>query len=224
MNPMNHVQALNTLASERYLLGEMTELERHAFEDHFFSCHECADDVRAGALMRDGARAGFVASPTARPVDASISAFRPRASRRLSIVLPWAAAAALSGVAAYQSLWVLPELRRQAAPQTLAPIMLRPATRGTDPVVRVLPGRPITLAIDVNAPESSSELSYALQRATGGATVLTGQTPVPVTGTPLLLLFPSSVFPEPGRYTLRFTDTTNPNISFGEYRFVVETN
>jgi len=51
---MNHLQAVNTSAAERYLLEEMSELERHAFEDHYFSCADCAEDVRVGALMREG--------------------------------------------------------------------------------------------------------------------------------------------------------------------------
>ena len=54
---MTHQQAVDTLASERYLLDEMSELERHAFEDHYFSCGECAEDVRAGAVMREGVQA-----------------------------------------------------------------------------------------------------------------------------------------------------------------------
>jgi anti-sigma factor RsiW len=220
---MDHTQAVNTLASERYLLDEMTELERHAFEDHFFSCPECAEDVRAGALMRDGAKAGFVASGQARPGErGQIAAFRPRPSRRLSPALPWAVAAMLTGVAAYQSLWVLPDLRRQVAPQALSPIALRPATRGTDPVVRLVAGHPVTLAIEVNVPESSSELSYDLRTA-GGASVLTGRAPAPAAGTPLLLLVPSSAFRQPGRYALRLGDPTNPSTPLGEYRFVVET-
>ena len=35
---MNHVEAVKTLAIERYLLEEMTPEERDAFEEHFFSC------------------------------------------------------------------------------------------------------------------------------------------------------------------------------------------
>ncbi len=54
---MTHEHAVNTMASERYLLEEMSELERHAFEEHFFSCPDCAEDLRTAELMRAGARA-----------------------------------------------------------------------------------------------------------------------------------------------------------------------
>ena len=47
---------MSTMASERYLLEEMSELERHAFEEHFFSCADCAEDMRTIEMMRAGAR------------------------------------------------------------------------------------------------------------------------------------------------------------------------
>jgi hypothetical protein len=76
---MDHLQAMNNFAPERYILGEMTEDERLAFEDHYFSCAECADDVRAGGLMRDGARAGLIGAPASR---AAIDAPESRETRR----------------------------------------------------------------------------------------------------------------------------------------------
>ena len=78
---MDHRQAVDSLASERYLLNEMTEAERESFEDHYFSCVECADDVRAGALMSDGARAGWAAQP---------AVVRPAVSWFRSPAIPWA--------------------------------------------------------------------------------------------------------------------------------------
>ena len=49
---MTHQQALDTMAAERYLLDEMTEVEKHEFEDHFFDCGDCAEEVRHGELIR----------------------------------------------------------------------------------------------------------------------------------------------------------------------------
>jgi anti-sigma factor RsiW len=56
---MDHKTALQLRAAERYLLGEFTPDEREAFEEHFFECVECADDVRAGSALRANARAVF---------------------------------------------------------------------------------------------------------------------------------------------------------------------
>jgi putative zinc finger protein len=45
---MNHKEANSRLAAERYLLGEMQEEERAAFEEHFLNCAECLDAVTFG--------------------------------------------------------------------------------------------------------------------------------------------------------------------------------
>ena len=52
---MEHVEAVNIGATERYLLGELPEDECAAFEEHYFSCAECAADMRAAAVFVEGA-------------------------------------------------------------------------------------------------------------------------------------------------------------------------
>lgn len=53
---MEHQEALHLKAVERYLLGELSGDLREQFEDHFFSCSECAGEVKAGAIFVDSAR------------------------------------------------------------------------------------------------------------------------------------------------------------------------
>src|SRR5262245_35396969 len=53
---MEHQQAVQNLAVESYLLGEMSPREREAFEEHFFECSVCGEDVRAAALFMEDAR------------------------------------------------------------------------------------------------------------------------------------------------------------------------
>ena len=43
---MDHQVALSSQAVERYTLGELTSPQREAFEEHFFSCSECAEALR----------------------------------------------------------------------------------------------------------------------------------------------------------------------------------
>jgi hypothetical protein len=45
---MNHQQALETMAAERYLLREMTAEERRLFEEHYLECAECLEAVTFG--------------------------------------------------------------------------------------------------------------------------------------------------------------------------------
>lgn len=53
---MNHEEAIGRLAAERYLLGEMKEEERAAFEEHFLNCAECLQAVTFGYDFMEQAR------------------------------------------------------------------------------------------------------------------------------------------------------------------------
>jgi hypothetical protein len=219
---MTHQQALETMAAERYLLDEMTEVEKHAFEEHFFDCNDCAQDVRVGEQIRVEVRAAGGSGLRAKDSQARTSnvvEFHKRPTwRRASTVIPWAAAAMLAVTAGYQSLVVVPGLRQAIAPQPLSPVMLREATRGTLPVVTVSPGqRFITLGIDVmNA--SAADVTYDLRDA-GGHTILSGRTPLPPAGAPLYLLIPADELVRPGRHTLIVRDPASPGATLGEYVF-----
>src|SRR2546422_610857 len=83
--------AVETLALERYLLGEMPGEERDAFEEHFFSCAECAEEARAGGVMRDAVAGGMVTGVANAMSSRVLPMPAPRA-RRASIVVPWAVA------------------------------------------------------------------------------------------------------------------------------------
>jgi hypothetical protein len=190
---MDHAQATGTHALERYLLNEMTELERHAFEAHYFDCEVCADDVRAAALMTEGVRAGFAGRKAEAPSASVVTEFRPRRRWSPALVLPWAAAAMLAIATGYQAIWTVPELRRQVtAPQALSPVPLRPATRGAEVTVnRPAAGGPVTLALEVAGIPQGVGLTYDLRTA-GGQVAASGAALAPAPGVPLLLLIPGS--------------------------------
>ena len=48
---MEHENAIETKAVERYLLGEMNEDEQGIFEEHYFDCRICAADVTDGTRL-----------------------------------------------------------------------------------------------------------------------------------------------------------------------------
>jgi len=54
---MDHDEALQLQAAEKYVLGELPPSQRDEFEEHFFECQECALDVKAVAEFVDNARA-----------------------------------------------------------------------------------------------------------------------------------------------------------------------
>src|SRR5258708_12816838 len=76
---MTHEQAVATMATERYLLDEMSEPDRRELEAHYFACEICAEDVRTPAMLKDGARAflGEHGRPRAAPM-ATAAAHPPR--------------------------------------------------------------------------------------------------------------------------------------------------
>jgi hypothetical protein len=192
---MTHEQAVSTLASERYLLDEMPEPERETFEEHYFSCTACAADVRTGALMRDGTRAGLLDNVS------RVVPFRPRRWYQSS-VLPWAVAASLAIVAGYQTLVMVPGSGALSEPRALTPITLRPASRGQEPRITIRSDSDaITLAVDTSSSAPAADLSYDLRTA-AGARVLSGKAGAPPAGAPLLLLVPARAVKASGGYVL----------------------
>src|SRR5690349_16175904 len=56
---MDHETAVRTGATERYLLGQLSAEDRDSFEEHYFMCPECAEDVRTLTVFAANAKAVF---------------------------------------------------------------------------------------------------------------------------------------------------------------------
>lgn len=220
---MTHAVAVSTHAVERYLLDEMTELERHRFEEHYFDCHDCAADLRAGNLMREGVAAGMIGTAAAATVKetATVTPFRPRKAWSPSVVLPWAAAAMLALAVGYQSLFVVPGLRQELGPQALSPVTLRSASRGAEPQVALSSG-PVTFALDMSGVQAGTRLTYDLRTA-GGEIAASGTAVAPSPGTPLLLLIPGTAIASPGSHVLTVRAEGPAGPATTDYRFTVTT-
>ena len=206
---MNHKTAVETMAAERYLLDEMNGDERDAFEEHFFDCAHCADEVRAGGIMRHGVRAGLI-TPRSAAGAAKKLAWRP------AIAIPWAAAAALAIVAGYES--VHTRMTTNGAPVALAPVTLRLASRGDDPVVTAGPGGVVTLAVALSGAEGA--VAYELRRR--DVRVAVGEASAPIGGAPLLLMIPSGILNAGDRCVLIVKNARSTGLTGEEYRFRVE--
>ena len=221
---MTHQQAIDGMASERYLLDEMSEVERFDFEAHYFDCAECAEDVRLAHMIRDEAAHRSAAARVATHVSearagsAKVLPFWRR--RPVMQAIPWAAAAGLALMVSYQSFVTVPALRDSVAPEPLAPVMLRGATRGALPVVEIGSTQHfVTLAIDVVSPTQSGALRYELVH--NGRDVLTGDAPIPRAGAPLMLLLPAAELEHHTRYSLIVRSADSANAVIGEYDFDV---
>ena len=116
-------------ATEKYLLGDLSGDQREAFEEHFFECTECAQDVRATAILIDNARAVLREAPV------PAREFQPARQKAwfgwLQPAWGLAAAALVLAVVGYQNLVTIPHLKTQVAantaPQALASFNLTTA-------------------------------------------------------------------------------------------------
>jgi anti-sigma factor RsiW len=133
---MNHSEAVEQMAAERYLLNELAPDARDAFEAHMFDCPECAFDLRAGAAFVQEAKIQLpaIAFSTAAPVKSAKAKASAKPSFfdslwRPAFVAP--AFAALLLVLVFQNAVTFPALRSAATQPRLVPLApLRSAARG----------------------------------------------------------------------------------------------
>ncbi len=57
---MDHSEAIQLKATERYVLGDLSVSQVEEFERHFFDCPQCSEELRTLTILQDNARAAFV--------------------------------------------------------------------------------------------------------------------------------------------------------------------
>jgi hypothetical protein len=234
---MEHERAIKNLAVESYLLGEMSPAERESFEEHYFECAICAEDLRAAAQFMEDAKDILAERPVTLAIASSsptreVEARKPSAWEWLGWLRPQAAAAmiaALVVVIGVETLSTIPGLRRQVdefeTPRVVKSIVLRPVTRGDAATVRTNTGEPVVLVFDAPEAELSpgSPLRFTVKSADGRTVFeLAGQAPNP--GERITLSVPRLNM-APGDYTL-FVQSAEVSTSgpreLGQYPFKLE--
>src|SRR5580693_10222214 len=56
MTNMDHNEAVRLEAAEKYLLGELPKEQHAAFEEHYFDCPACAEEMKATIAFMESAR------------------------------------------------------------------------------------------------------------------------------------------------------------------------
>jgi len=176
----------------------MSPEERDEFEEHFFSCRVCGEDVYAASLFKENARAVFG--------DQSLK-IAPAAKRswnmpvwlgwlRLEVAAPAFAAIVLGVFTGYQNLVTIPELR---VPRSLAsPVIFDGGTRAAE-TVKAPAGKPLRFETMLVRPAESGHVLVEIVDGAGN-TVRSGAVDSPGLDQPLDVYFPGSL--SPGRYTL----------------------
>jgi hypothetical protein len=162
---MDHSQAVQQMAAERYLLDELTPEERDAFEAHFFDCPDCALDLRAGVAFVDEARIQLPALAAHSPAPHGADTRKPKVNtnRRFGWWRPAFAAAAfasLLAVVSYQNLVTYPALRGAAdQPRILPLVPMHGDMRGGHLTITTDRKHGISLPLDLSG--STNAASYA---------------------------------------------------------------
>jgi hypothetical protein len=168
---MDHNEASRLMASEKYLLDELSPTEMEAFEEHLFACNECALDVRAGSLLLEHGKVEL-ANPTPRVVPAEVRPSRGFVWWWPSFAVP--AMAILLVVVGYQNLVTLPAMRGALAEDRMPKILpaaslVSSVVRGSTPsVISARRGKQFFLPVDIQAQSAFESYVVELQNPAGG--------------------------------------------------------
>jgi hypothetical protein len=139
---MDHETAIQIKASSRYLVGDLSPVERDDFEEHLSDCTRCLDEVWTASVFAANAKAVFRdrAARAPAPKKAAWSEwFWPR-------LVPALAALCLAAFVIYQNAFVMPGLK---APQSVATaVILDGETRAGIPQVAAGQALRFQMALD----------------------------------------------------------------------------
>jgi len=159
---MDHGEALQQKATERYLLDELDPEVKDQFEEHLFDCQECALDVRAAAMFVEQSKVVLGESPAVIARVPAPAAVRPNwlaSLFRPALAVP--VLALLLAVVGYQNLITVPHLTAALSEPQIGPwASVNIGTRGTEAtVIKVHPGEGFGLLINLTPEEGFA--SYA---------------------------------------------------------------
>jgi hypothetical protein len=233
---MNHPEVLDTGAAERYALGQMSESERDLYEDHFFDCLECAEEVRVAGIFFENAKVVLTedegAAAASLPTKPNPASFW--AGLRASFwPVPLGAAATLTllfgGPAAYLRFVEVPRLERaraEADSLQAAPWHFLSVSRSEPPVVSIAHGQRM-VGLTLSKSESRTFPFYWCEVRDGwGRVVLSNTVAAPPRGGELQILLPTGKL-QPGAQVVAVagleTSSSLPAESdFTRYHFTFE--
>ncbi len=222
---MDHTQARKMKAVERYILGDLPPADAEEFEQHFFGCVECSEDLHLAASLAENARSVVAAGqPVVVPArksrwsDFLLTLWRPPVAAAFAV-----AALSLAVLAGYQNSVTIPGLRRQASlvERIQAPVSysLRAAARGDESDLSVPASSPFFIVrFDPAWEQPASSLRCSL-RSPSGASVLSVTAAAPGPGKPVSLVCPTRLVGA-GKWLLT-VDDSDSGIELARYSFTI---
>ena len=206
---MDHNEAIQLQAAVKYVLGELSPVQRDDYEEHYFDCAECAIDIKALATFADTTRE-VLRQEKENQLAKDLVPARGRWLRWLQPVVAVPAFATLLLIVAYQNAFTIPHARQDASSAAAqlfvtsrAPKMA--VTRGSEDIAKypVRQGQSLPLKFDFT-PKKSFDAYVCQLLDESGRSVLQVRVPGSFTNKELNLVVPANGV-KPGKYTLVFT-------------------
>jgi hypothetical protein len=197
---MDHDLAVKSQACEKYLLGELSPELRGAYEEHYFSCAECATELRITAEVISAGQQIFAETPAPVVLERAVPELGSW-SRWLRPAFAIPVLAGLLLVVGYQNLVIIPRLEESQPPRLLPMFSLIAAnTRGErTPEFVARPDELIGLYVDVPADPAYSAYDIRLQDPTGKTTPVRSISYAEAQKTQVVIVNPDT---RPGNYVL----------------------
>jgi putative zinc finger protein len=168
---MNHQEATELVAVEKYLLDELSPPLRNAFEEHYFDCPECAADLRATAAFLDTAKRQLSSVSVVKPARGTVRNSWFAFLGKPAFLSP--AFASLLLIIGYQNFVVFPRSSVAIAgaknPEIMPSLSLVGGnSRGAAmPTIAVENARSFLMSVDIPANERFSSYVCVLKSASG---------------------------------------------------------
>jgi hypothetical protein len=213
MEKMDHNQAIQLQAAVKYVLGELSQVQREEYEEHYFDCAECAIDLKALATFADTTRE-VLRQEKASALAADRAPVRGGWPRWLQPVAAVPVFAALLLIVAYQNTVTIPKLKN--SPSHLATgiysqtFLIQPSDtrRGNeasvnDAPLEVQPNEGFLLQLDFNPSSTFPAYLCQLQDSSGRVLQQVAVPPEKIRQE-LHLAVPAGLLPRPGEYSIVF--------------------
>jgi hypothetical protein len=166
---MEHEEAIELKAAERYVMRELPVELRDAYEEHFFDCAECAADIKAATIFAETSREIFADEGPRGAADMN-KEYGSVWSRWLRPAFALPVFAALLAMLGYQNLVTIPQLKggSEASVQVLNSFPLAAAnSRGAAVHIAVRRGESFALTFDIPPGKNFPEYLCQLRDASG---------------------------------------------------------
>jgi hypothetical protein len=231
MAQMDHNEALQLQAAVKYVLGELSQVQREEYEEHYFDCGECAIDLKALATFADTTRE-VLRQERASQLAKDLASARGGWLRWFQPVTAVPAFAALLLLIVYQNTVMIPHAREVASSGTAQIIFSSYPLRGVNTAgeegrtLSIRPAEAFFLNFDF-VPTRSFDGYIAQLEDTQGHVLLRSKIAGGNANQEAHLPIPAGML-HPGKYVLAFygdpgvSGKVNPQNDAGRLPFTVE--